>query len=360
MATLIKGMKGLYDFLRTKNQHDLVTADDIMAAGGWKPRTFKTYLGKNKLSRFLARAPGGLFRALRNGATIGEAEVQGALTQVTPELVPLYARDVLQGQYNTYTLAKELGRGAVGHVWEAKASNGDRYAAKVINPRPDLLEPTNFDNVVARFRLESRNGARLLHEAVVKVVDFGEHNGYPFLVMELADGSLGRVLKDTGPRAIGDAAKAIARVTAGLRYIHGQGCVHRDVKPDNMLQTARGIVVGDLGIVKWSDMNPAFTSAGTLTRDSVQLGSWHYMAPEQLQAPHDATPASDTYALGVSFYELLTGSVQSPSAFAAQQVPPPSKNGVINDLILRMTRFTQGDRPSLDDIAAVLVAQGLA
>lgn len=359
-AKLLKGMKGLFDLLKTKNQGDLVSNAEVMAAANWSESTLKTYVKKNKLSRFLAPSSAGGFRALRNGATITEGEVQGALTQVTPELLPLAAKDILQGQTNTYVLLKELGRGAVGHVWQVRSAAGDAYAAKIMNPRADLLEPTAFENVKARFRREARNGSKLDHPRVVRVLDFGEHEGVPFVVMELANGSLGSSLEAVGRLEPATASDAILRVVDGLRYIHGMGCVHRDVKPDNMLLAARGVIVGDLGIVKWSDMNPAFTSAATLTLNSVRLGSWHYMAPEQMQTPHEATPASDVYALGVSYYQLLTGSVESPAAFAAQTLPAPTKVAAVNDLILRMTRFAPADRPALDEVERVIRAAGLA
>src|SRR5437016_10232466 len=97
-------------------------------------------------------------------------------------------------------------------------------------------------------------------------------------------------------------------------------------------------------------MNPAFTSAGTITKAAVQLGSWHYMAPEQRVTPHEATPASDIYALGISWYEMLTGQTLDPSFVAAKAFTDPCSDSVTNTLIRQMVEFEQGKRATADDI----------
>ena len=108
--------------------------------------------------------------------------------------------------------------------------------------------------------------------------------------------------------------------------------------------------------MKWSDLNPAFTSAATITRASIQLGSWYYMAPEQQADPHDAIPSSDVYALGVTWYELLTSNTPSPAAFAAGAAEPPSKESKLNEFIASMTAYAPNDRPSLEEISSEAVS----
>ena len=252
-----------------------------------------------------------------------------------------------------YELIAEIGRGAVAQVWVARSGNGDRYAVKVMDPRPDLLEPSTFRNVEQRFSRESRNGRRLIHPHVIRHRDVGEIEGHPFLVMDLADESLASTL---GKRqlSLNQSRKVVFGCASGLQYLHDEGCIHRDVKPANILRFVDLFALGDLGIVRWSDMNEAFTSAGTITRASVQLGSWHYMAPEQREAPNAVTGLSDIYALGISWYEMLTGRTPDPVAVGAQALDDPTSDQPVNELIRRMISYSPTDRPSVSELVSVL------
>ena len=120
-----------------------------------------------------------------------------------------------------------------------------------------------------------------------------------------------------GPLSDRESAQVVLQCADGLSYLHGQGCIHRDVKPDNILVVQKRHALGDLGIVKWSDLNAAFTGAATITKSSIQLGSWYYMAPEQLASPHEAAFASDIYALGISWIEMLTCTKPDPATVGA-------------------------------------------
>jgi serine/threonine protein kinase len=296
---LTRGNRRFYELLLRLKIDDTLTDQQVLDATGWTPVSLKTYLNKNKLSPFLLRLPNGRFRVVRAGPALGEQEVDRALTQVNPSILVLAEGQTFGGLKSNYRLVREIGRGAVGHVWEAAPTRGgDPVAIKVLNPRPDLLEPTRIADVRRRFRREIKNGSKLEHPHLVRHLDFGEFSGEPFLVMERAARSWGDVLDTEGPVAVATAKAILRDALEGLAHIHGEGCVHRDIKPDNLLITKSGAtVIADLGIVRWSDLNPDFTSAATMTRDSMQLGSWHYMAPEQLAAPHEAIPASDVYAL---------------------------------------------------------------
>lgn len=149
------------------------------------------------------------------------------------------------------------------------------------------------------------------------------------------DGAL--ISKDDVDNAFTQIRPAALTLSAGLRF------KAKDADYDRY-------VLGDLGIVRWSDMNPAFTSAGTITRASVQLGSWYYMAHEQRVAPHEATAASDIYALGISWYEMLTGNTPDPAVVAAKAFGDPSSDFVTNRLIRQMLEFDQSKRPTAADI----------
>jgi len=344
-------MLRFFQFLQTSEINTVVSRQQLLEACKWKESTLATYLTKNKLAAFVIELPDGRFRVIRAGPALKQIEVKRALTQVTPEGLALFEEDRLQGARSGYILKSELGRGAVGHVWKAEDDNGTSVAIKVLNPRPDLLEPTSFANVKRRFKRESGNGVKLSHAGIVRHIDNGEHQKQPFLVMELAERSCADVLKTVGPVSDAKAAEIVRAALEGLSFLHGEGCVHRDVKPANLLIMDRGVVLGDLGIVKWGDLNASFTSAATLTRASVQLGSWFYMAPEQLADPHEAVAASDIYALGVTWFELLTGRTLSPAAFAAQQIPTMHCRSAVRDLILAMTQFAPDARPSALSLA---------
>jgi serine/threonine protein kinase len=354
--TLTRGSKRFFEMLLEHNVDDVITEQQILAATHWKESAFLTYLKKNKLSRFLHKLPNGSFRVVRAGPALREQEVKRALTQVSPSILVLTKGDMLEGSSGViYRLIREIGRGAVGHVWAAKRlSDSSPVAVKVVNPRPDLLEPVRLKNVTRRFRREARNGVKLDNPHVVRHIDHGELSAVPFLVMERASRSWGDVLDTEGPVEAGRVAGIIIDACKGLIYLHSTSCVHRDVKPDNLLVTPRGTVVGDLGIVGWPDLNPEFISSGTITTASVQLGSWQYMAPEQLAAPHEATSASDVYALGVSWHELLTRDVLTPSAFGARAVPKIPTWPEAHDWILRMTSYSAPDRPGLDELLQAL------
>jgi serine/threonine-protein kinase len=355
MAELTKGLAAVFEFLKGYDEGDLVTADQIMKATGWKPSSLRTYVQKNKLAGFRSKRADGRFEVLRNGSALTEADIAGALTQVTPDTTRFMPNEKVSGSLGEYKLEGERGRGATAHVWTAVTKKtGERVAVKIVNPRPDLLDASIFKDLQRRFRREAENGRTFKSEFVIRIIDLGVHRNLQFLVMELANRSVKEMLEASGAFDVEDASKVVGRCLVGLHHLHLVGCVHRDVKPANMLVTGRGVVLGDLGIVKWSDLNPEFVSAGTMTTAAINLGSLNYMAPEQRDAPKTVTSASDVYALGVSWYELLTNARPSPAAFAAGKAPAPTSDPKITKMISRMTSYEASDRPSVSEIAKFL------
>ncbi len=355
---LKRGTEKLFNFLRPLRAGTEVTEQQIRDACEWKPATFSTHWGKHKLDSFFAKTGPQTYRVLQDGASITGLIVDKAMSQVSPATSPpspLQPGDELAGENDTYTLVTKLGNGAVGHVWSATSTKTSQLVAcKIFSPREDLIDPKVLPNVSKRFSRESTNGRKLSHDALIHYLDVGENDGTPFLVMELAKESLANRIKAGWKPTIAEARAVVGRVCQAIEYLHAGKHIHRDVKPANILDTHRGIVLGDFGIVQWSDFNPAFTSANTITRNSIQLGSWYYMSPEQSQAPHDAVFASDVYALGVTWYELLTGGTPHPTAFAARRAPQPSKDPQTNDLIEKMTSYEAKDRPSVASLLAEL------
>jgi serine/threonine protein kinase len=203
------------------------------------------------------------------------------------------ARRVLGGRYRLRSL---LAAGGMGAVWVADdAALGRQVAVKL------LSEALAGDGLAAeRLRREARAAAGLEHPGIARVLDLGEDGGRPYLVMELLHGqSLAQRLARAGPLPPAEAARVVAAAAEALQVAHRAGIVHRDVKPGNVFLTGDGEVkLLDFGIA--SAANQAALTGGDL------IGTAAYLAPERMLG-HDATPASDVYALGVLLYELLAG-----------------------------------------------------
>jgi serine/threonine-protein kinase len=197
-----------------------------------------------------------------------------------------------------YRLLELLGQGGMATIYRARDAQLERdVAVKVLRPEfgtdPDFL---------SRFRDEARAAASLSHPNIVAVFDFGQDQaGEQFIVMELVDGQdLASILRENGPLAPRQAARIASDVAKALHVAHTHGIVHRDVKPSNILISRDGRVkVADFGIARALD-------DAQVTLPGVTMGSVHYFAPEQARG-EPATAASDTYALGIVLFEILTG-----------------------------------------------------
>jgi serine/threonine protein kinase len=200
-----------------------------------------------------------------------------------------------------YHIIEPLGEGGMAVVYKAYDTHLDRTVAlKMI--RANAFPANDLEMIHQRFEREAKALARLSHPNIVGVIDFGEYEGAPYLVMEyLAGGSLKKLLDQARPWQ--QAVRLLLPIARALGYAHSQNIVHRDVKPSNILITQSGEpMLTDFGIAKILDLGPGHT----LTSTGVGIGTPEYMAPEQGMG-QEVDARADVYALGVVFYEMVTG-----------------------------------------------------
>jgi eukaryotic-like serine/threonine-protein kinase len=201
-------------------------------------------------------------------------------------------------KYGRYEIEKELGRGAMGVVYQAHDPQIDRRVAlKVL--RSDRVTSEDF---AQRFLKEARAIGRLSHPNIVTVFDVGHDHETVYIAMEFLDGRpLDEILKEKALE-IKEVVNIGIQVAQSLDYAHGQGIVHRDIKPSNIMITSEGSVkLTDFGIARIED--PA---AAQLTQAGEILGTPSYMSPEQVKG-QTVDRRSDLYSLGVILYEISTG-----------------------------------------------------
>ena len=228
-----------------------------------------------------------------------------------------------------YHILEQLGEGGMALVFKAYDTRLEREVAlKVI--RRGAFAPELLDEVLKRFEREAKSLARMSHPSIVKVHDFGEHEGAPYLVMEyLPGGTLKRLLGKPLPWR--EAVRLLLPVARGLAYAHGRGILHRDIKPANILITENSEpMLSDFGIAKILEGE----QATSLTSSGMAVGTPEYMAPEQWKG--QTIPQSDIYSLGVVLYEMVTGrkpySADTPAAIlikqATEALPRPAQFGI--------------------------------
>jgi serine/threonine-protein kinase len=185
-------------------------------------------------------------------------------------------------------------------VFKAYHANLDRYVAiKVLHPA--FKQDPQF---LTRFQREARIVARLQHPAIVPVYDFNEHNGQPYLVMRFIEGETLKARLSRGDLPLPEVRRVLQPVGEALQYAHGQGVLHRDVKPSNILLTPDGqVFLADFGLARIAQAGES-----TLSQDAL-VGTPQYISPEQARGDSNLDARTDIYSLGVVLYELLIGRV---------------------------------------------------
>jgi serine/threonine protein kinase len=219
-----------------------------------------------------------------------------------------------------YHLLEQLGEGGMATVYKAYDTRLERdVAVKII--RRGLFGEDVLERMLKRFEREAKALARLTHPNIVPVIDYGEHEGAPYLVMPyLPGGTLKQRLGTLMPWQ--EAVRILLPIAQALDYAHEQNIIHRDIKPSNILLTKKGQpMLSDFGIAKILESEDTQTLTGT----GAGVGTPEYMAPEQWTG--QATKQSDIYSLGVVLYELVTGrkpyTADTPAAILLKQASEP-------------------------------------
>jgi Tol biopolymer transport system component len=230
-----------------------------------------------------------------------------------------------------YKVLSLVGAGGMGEVYRARDTRlGRDVALKVLSSRL-----TATPEVRARFEREARTVSQLSHPHICTLYDVGRQEGLDYLVMELVEGeTLARRL-ERGPLPVREVLALGTQVAEALDKAHGAGVVHRDLKPGNIMLTAGGAKLMDFGLARTAGPDPAALSAESptmsrpLTAEGTIVGTFQYMAPEQLEGK-DADARADIWALGCVLYEIATGrrafegdSQASLIAAIMDREPPP-------------------------------------
>ncbi|MCX7934539.1 MAG: serine/threonine protein kinase, partial [Planctomycetota bacterium] len=240
---------------------------------------------------------------LSQGQEASFGEIMVELGYLTPEqLTSLRAEErrrrcLIRG----YEILHKVGAGAVGTVYRARQIAMERdVAIKILHPRLAKRQ-----EIVAKFVEEARAVARLNHPHIVQGIDVGESAGYYYFAMEfLGGGTLADRLAQEGPLSEQEALVYLYQVAAALAHAWERRIIHCDIKPANlMLDEAGRLKVTDLGLAQVGEAMAQRPDGGR----RVARGTPYYISPEQIETPHDLDCRCDLYALGATFYHLLSG-----------------------------------------------------
>lgn len=225
--------------------------------------------------------------------------------------------DISGKQLGAYQIVAPLGEGGMAAVYKAHHAATERYVALKILPRHFASDP----NFVTRFKQEAKVLAQLQHPHILPVFDFGEAEGYTYLVMPyIKGGTLTDLLKGQ-PLSLANIRRITLQIGGALDYAHARGLVHRDVKPSNVLIDETGnCLLSDFGLAKILEGNATITTSGAV------MGTPVYMSPEQGMG-QKVDRRTDIYSLGVILFEMAVGSppykADTPMAVMIKHISDP-------------------------------------
>jgi serine/threonine protein kinase len=252
-----------------------------------------------------------------------------------------------------YEIRKFVARGGMGIVLRGIHQDTDQPAAVKL-PTPDLNKDEQW---LKRFEQEVRTLKSVTHPNLVRLQDAGKEGDLHWMAMDWVEGGtvanrIAKAKDASDPIGLYETQQILLQVVGGLNYLHSRNVVHRDLKPGNLL-------VGQDGGVKVADFGLAKQVGGEqstfLTRTGTFAGTMHYMAPEQAEGM-DITPATDVYALGVIWHELLTGKRPGAGKFKLQKLCLDCPDSWVN-IVEECLDDEPADRPELDAIKQVLEAE---
>ncbi|MDO8303999.1 MAG: serine/threonine-protein kinase [Sedimentisphaerales bacterium] len=290
-------------------------------------------------------------RDAKNATTLGQLMVDcNIVTKAQAERISTNIRESKGAAHQIpgYQILGKLGAGAMAIVYKAKQVSLDRTVAIKVLPKRFTENP----DYVERFYKEGRAAAKLNHNNIVQAFDVGEAGGYHYFVMEYVEGktlyddlATGKVFKET------EALDIIIQIANALLHAHARNLIHRDVKPKNIMINSSGVAkLADMGLAReTTDIRAAQTEAGRA------YGTPYYIAPEQIRGEVDIDGRADIYALGATFYHMVTGRVpfeaQNPSDVMRKHlkealIPPDHINTSLSAGVSEVIEVMMAKNPS--------------
>lgn len=239
-----------------------------------------------------------------NYEQLGEILIgRGFLTRSQFERLLALQREAVQKvtRIGPYDLIRKLGEGGMGAVYQARDTRSNQVVALKVLPRSRARDTTFLE----RFKAEVDAAFELDHPNIVRGLDFGNADGYNFLVMEYVEGQdVYSLLEQKGRFSEKEALHILRQISSALDHIHGERLVHRDIKPENILVTSTGQAkLADMGLA----VDKEAQGRRRITKAGIAMGTPFYLSPEQIQGKTEIDIRSDIYSLGTTLYEMVTG-----------------------------------------------------